>query len=67
MLHFLVLKPELELLESERNVDLTEDEADALWTWVRMALDSLVSYVPSWLPVALLIARGSSSGGSLHS
>jgi hypothetical protein len=50
MSHFPELKPELELLESGHNVDLTEDEADALWTQVRTASDSLVLYVLS--PVA---------------
>jgi hypothetical protein len=39
--------PQLEVLGSSRNADLTEDEADALWTWVRAAADSLASYVPS--------------------
>jgi hypothetical protein len=47
MSNFLELKSELELLRSGRNTDLTEDEADALWTWVHMASNSLVSYVPS--------------------
>jgi hypothetical protein len=51
MSHFLELKSELQLLGSGCNVDLTEDQADALWTRVRMASDSL--------------ARGSSRGGSL--
>jgi hypothetical protein len=48
--HFL----KLELLGSECNADLTKDEADALWTKVRLASDSLASYVPS------LVARGPS-------
>jgi hypothetical protein len=47
VLHFPELKPELELLESECNADLTEDEADALWTRVCKTSDSLASYVPS--------------------
>jgi hypothetical protein len=51
MSHFLELKSELQLLGSGCNADLTEDQADALWTWVRMASDSL--------------AQGSSRGGSL--
>jgi hypothetical protein len=51
MSHFLELKSELQLLGSGCNVDLTEDQADALWTRVRMASDSL--------------AQGSSRGGSL--
>jgi hypothetical protein len=29
--HFPELKTELEVLRSERNVDLTEDDSDALW------------------------------------
>jgi hypothetical protein len=41
MSHFLELKSELQLLGSGCNVDLTEDQADALWTRVRMASDSL--------------------------
>jgi hypothetical protein len=45
--HFLELKTELEVLGSGRNVDLTEDEVDALWTRVCMALDLLALYVPS--------------------
>jgi hypothetical protein len=46
LLHFPELKSELELLGSERNADLTEDQVDALWTWVRTASDSLASHVP---------------------
>jgi hypothetical protein len=45
--HFPELKFELELLGSRRNANLTEDKADALWTRVCVALDSLASYVPS--------------------
>jgi hypothetical protein len=45
--HFPELKSKLEVLGSGHNMDLTEDEANALWMRVRMALDSLVSYVPS--------------------
>jgi hypothetical protein len=45
---------------SERNANLAEDEADALWTWVSAALDSLASN-------ALLTVWGSSSSGSLCS
>jgi hypothetical protein len=44
MLHFLELKPEL------------EDEADALWTWVHTASDSLALYVAS------SVARGPPDG-----
>jgi hypothetical protein len=47
MSHFLELKSELVLLGSRRNADLTEVEADALWTQVHMASNSLASYVPS--------------------
>jgi hypothetical protein len=45
--HFLDPKTELEVLRSGRNVNLTEDEADAIWTRVRVASDSLALYVPS--------------------
>jgi hypothetical protein len=45
--HFLELKSELELLGSGWNVDLTDDQADALWPLVSMASDSLTSLVPS--------------------
>jgi hypothetical protein len=41
--HFPKLNSELEFLGSGRNADLTEDEADALWTRVRAASDSLTS------------------------
>jgi hypothetical protein len=44
--YFLELKSELELLGSGRNMDLTEDMANALWTWVSAASDSLESHVP---------------------
>jgi hypothetical protein len=44
------------VLGSGCNADLTEDEADALWTQVRMASDSLTSYVPS------SVARGPLDG-----
>jgi hypothetical protein len=44
--HFSELKSELELLRFRHNEDLTEDQGDALWTQVRVASDSLVSYVP---------------------
>jgi hypothetical protein len=45
--HFPKLKSELELLGSECNADLIEDEADGLWTRVNTTSNSLVSYVPS--------------------
>jgi hypothetical protein len=47
MSHFPELNPKLELLGSVHKMDLIEDEAGALWTRVRMASDSLTSYVPS--------------------
>jgi hypothetical protein len=47
--HFSELKPELELLGSERDVDQRDDQADALWPLVSVALDSLASLVPSSL------------------
>jgi hypothetical protein len=46
LLHFSELKFELELLGSGHNVDLTEDQANALWTRVRAASNSLASHVP---------------------
>jgi hypothetical protein len=49
--HFPELKTDLEVLRFGRNVDLTKDEADALWTQVRAASNLLASYAPS------LIAR----------
>jgi hypothetical protein len=47
LLRFPDVKSELELLGSRRNVDLTDDQVDALWPLVSAALDSLVSLVPS--------------------
>jgi hypothetical protein len=47
MSHFLKQKFKLLLLGSKRNTDLTEDEADALWTRVCVASKLLASYVPS--------------------
>jgi hypothetical protein len=35
--HFLELESELELLESGRGIDLSDDQADALWLLVSMA------------------------------
>jgi hypothetical protein len=43
--HFPELATELELLRSGRNVDLTENQVNALWTQGRLAFDSLASYV----------------------
>jgi hypothetical protein len=45
--HFLELKTEVEVFGSGCNADLSEDEVDAFWTWVRATVDLLVSYVPS--------------------
>jgi uncharacterized protein YxjI len=45
--HFVELKSKLELLGSGRKVNLTQDEADALWTRLHVALDTPASYVPS--------------------
>jgi hypothetical protein len=47
MSHFLELKTKMEVLKSGRSVDLTEDEAHALWIGVRVASFLLVSHVPS--------------------
>jgi hypothetical protein len=57
--HFQELGPELELLGSRCNADLTDDQMDALWAQARLALDSLASFIPS------LVARGcpDSAGG----
>jgi hypothetical protein len=45
--HFLELKSGLEHLRSERNANLTNDQADALWPLVSAASDWLSSLVPS--------------------
>jgi hypothetical protein len=55
MSHFLELGTELELLGSGCNVDLTEDQVDALSTQAHPSSDLLASYV---LP---LVAHGSSN------
>jgi hypothetical protein len=47
MWHFSELKSELELLRFRRNADLIEDQAESLWTRVRVASNSLASHVPS--------------------
>jgi hypothetical protein len=39
------LEPELELLGSGHNADLTENQLDALWTWTRRTSESLSSSV----------------------
>jgi hypothetical protein len=64
--HFPELKGDLEFLGSRRNTDLTEDQADALWSLVNAASDSLALLIPSSLLVTLLTEWGS-SGGSLCS
>jgi hypothetical protein len=58
--HFLELGTEVELLRSGRNVDLTENQVNALWTQGRLASDSLASYV---LP---LVACGSPNGAGVE-
>jgi hypothetical protein len=45
--HFPDLDADLEVLGSGHSAGLIEDEVDALWSWVCMAADSLVSHVPS--------------------
>jgi hypothetical protein len=40
------MEAELELLRSGCNVDITDDQVDALWTQVHVASDLLVSHVP---------------------
>jgi Trp operon repressor len=55
----------LEVLGSGCSVDLTKDEADALWTRVRVASDLLASHVSSSAARNPLMTRGS-SGGSLR-
>jgi hypothetical protein len=47
--HFPDLETELELLESGRGADLSDDQVDALWPLVSMASDSLALLVPSSL------------------
>jgi hypothetical protein len=61
--HISELNPKSELLGSGCNANLTEDQMDALWTRARVALDSLVSHVPSSVAAALLTARESSGSG----
>jgi hypothetical protein len=56
--HFSELETELEVLRSRCNVDLTEGEADAVWTWVRMVSDSLALYVPSSVAHNILDGAG---------
>jgi hypothetical protein len=54
--HFSELKTELEEFESRRSMDLTKDEPDALWIWVRMASNLLASHAHS------LVARNPPDG-----
>jgi predicted cobalt transporter CbtA len=58
--YFLELGPELELLGSRRNADLTEDQVDAFWTQAHPASDSLPLYVLS------LVARDSFDGAGVE-
>jgi hypothetical protein len=64
--HFPDLKTELELLGSEHNADLTENQADAYGLGVCGL--GLTGVARSFLgcPVTVLTAQGSSSGGSLN-
>jgi hypothetical protein len=54
--HFSEIGTELELLMSGRNMDLTEDLVDALWTQAHLASDLLASFILS------SVARGSPNG-----
>jgi hypothetical protein len=45
--HFSEVIADREVLGSGCNAGLTMDEVDALWYWVRMAMDSLASHIPS--------------------
>jgi hypothetical protein len=45
--HFPELESELELLGSERDADLRNDQADALWPLVSASSNSLASLIPS--------------------
>jgi hypothetical protein len=44
--HFPKLEPELELLGSGCNADLTEGQLDTLWTQTRQASESLALSIP---------------------
>jgi hypothetical protein len=48
---FLELEHELELLGSEQDVDLSDNQADALWPLVSMISDLLASLIPSSFPL----------------
>jgi hypothetical protein len=43
--HFPELEPEMKLLWSEYNLDLTEGQPEAFWTWMHQASESLSSWV----------------------
>jgi predicted metal-dependent hydrolase len=46
--HFPKLEPELKLLGSRRNADLTESQMEALWIWTHWASEALpLSVLPS--------------------
>jgi hypothetical protein len=47
VLHFPDLGTDLEVLGTERNMGLKEDEVNALWSRVHAAADSLASHIPS--------------------
>jgi hypothetical protein len=59
--HFPELKSELEFLGFGQNVDLSDDQVDALTPLVSVASDSLASLVPSSIPVTLRTTQRSSS------
>jgi hypothetical protein len=59
--HFPELKSELEFLGFGQNVDLSDDQVDALTPLVSVASDSLASLVPSSIPVTLRTTQSSSS------
>jgi hypothetical protein len=61
MSQFPELEADLEVLVSGCSVGLTEDKADALWTRVRVASDSLASHVPS-----SVCSWPTQSGGSFY-
>jgi hypothetical protein len=66
LLHFPKIELELELLRFEHNTDLKKDLADALEAWcVRPQTRWLRTFLLRLL-TALLMAQGSSSGGSLR-
>jgi hypothetical protein len=64
--HFPKLEPELELLRFEHNTDLKKDLADALEAWCVWPQTRWLRTFLLRLLTALLMAQGSSSGGSLR-